>query len=56
MLLLPHDVGAQIVRDAKLSEDEWQWIAWRTANDVFGLGLETVVTPPRPSGPRIEED
>ena len=40
-------MGDQIVRDAKLSEDEWEWIAWRTANDVFGLGLETVVMPSR---------
>jgi predicted TIM-barrel fold metal-dependent hydrolase len=34
-----YDVGAQIVREAKLSDDEWEWIAWRTANEVFRLGL-----------------
>jgi predicted TIM-barrel fold metal-dependent hydrolase len=51
-----YDVGDQIVRDAKLSEDEWEWIAWRTANGVFGLGLETVVMPARMSGPAIDED
>jgi hypothetical protein len=51
-----YDVGAQIVRDAKLSEDEWEWIAWRTANDIFGLGLEPVLMPSRMSGPAIDED
>jgi hypothetical protein len=51
-----YNVGDQIVRDAKLSEDEWKWIAWRTATGVFGLGLETVVMPPRPLGPAIDED
>jgi predicted TIM-barrel fold metal-dependent hydrolase len=51
-----YSVGAQIVRDAKLSNEEWEWIAWRTANGVFGLGLEPVVSPPSPSGPDILED
>jgi uncharacterized protein len=32
-----YDVGAEIVHDAKVSEEEW--IAWRTANEVFMLGL-----------------
>jgi len=51
-----YDVGAQIVRDARVSDDEGEWIAWRAANEVYGLGLETVITPRSPSGPDIEED
>jgi predicted TIM-barrel fold metal-dependent hydrolase len=34
-----YDVGAEIVHNAKVSEEEWEWIAWRTANEVFKLGL-----------------
>jgi predicted TIM-barrel fold metal-dependent hydrolase len=35
-----YDVGAEIVRDAKLSDEEWEWVAWRTANEAFKLGLK----------------
>ena len=35
-----YDQGAEIVRDAKLSDEEWEWVAWRTANEVYRLGLQ----------------
>ncbi len=35
-----HDVGFEIVDGANPSEEEREWIAWRTADAVYRLGLE----------------
>ncbi len=36
-----YDVGLdEIVDGAQPSEEEWEWIAWRTADTVYQLGLE----------------
>ena len=36
-----YDVGLEeIVDGAQPSEEEWEWIAWRTAGTVYQLGLE----------------
>ena len=34
-----YDVGFEIVDGAHPSEEEWEWIAWRTADKVYQLGL-----------------
>lgn len=36
-----HAVGFNTVSTAGLSQEEWDWIAWRTANEVYRLGLES---------------
>ena len=35
-----YDIGFEIVDGTHLSAEEWKWIAWRTADTVYRLGLE----------------
>lgn len=36
-----HSAGMRIVEGTSLTQEEWDWIAWRTANEVYVLGLES---------------
>ena len=35
-----YEHGLSELNGAKLNAEELEWIAWRTANDVYRLGLE----------------
>ncbi|MGD9964892.1 MAG: amidohydrolase family protein [Hyphomonadaceae bacterium] len=35
-----HSAGMRIAEGAGLTQEEWDWISWRTADEVYRLGLE----------------
>jgi hypothetical protein len=35
-----YEDGFRIIDGAELNAEEWEWIAWRTVNEVYKLGLE----------------
>jgi predicted TIM-barrel fold metal-dependent hydrolase len=35
-----HDEGLKVIRETRLSAEEWEQIAWRTVNQVYKLGLK----------------